>query len=154
MCWKSSEVPEIQKAPRDIPVFKVCRIKVEDGVKIITSYYMLKVYLLNKRYTKSTPLEFGFWDSFIFTFRNYYYINEGFHSYDKACYFNKNCIEYILRNKNGNCLDRYNIDEHIIIVNGYIPKGASYCVNDYGEYVSDEIELTDCEDIIQKLYAG
>ena len=153
MCWESKTKPEIRVADRDIPIFKVCKYHDSHSVR---AYFQQYRYDLNKLYSSDGALDIdceycGF--PFLMEFR----IFTGFHSYDvdktsvkdsTVCYYEvvteirgfRECLSYYahLDKKSG---------KPIVRVDGYIPKGSNYAVNERGEYVSDCIVLTEIKEI-------
>lgn len=145
MCWLSDkkELTVAKVAGRNIPIFKICYIGSEGR---ISSVYLNMPYELKKRYTR-LPLKVV--ENAVYGFR--YSINEGFHSYSPKTTVrrekDRNFHYLIINSRNGEFLDAFNRGE-VVRVNGYIPKGAEYVFNEFGEYVSTEIVLTEIENII------
>ncbi len=134
MCWLNrTAIAHI--AEEDIEIFKMCEDSTEKNT--VQSYFMASNYILNKVYKLESPIE-------IEQFSTYYGINKGFHSYDKTCIV-KRCIDGIIIMSEYSTIETY--CDYAIIVKGYIPKGATYYINDRDEYVSDEICLTKIETI-------
>ena len=146
MCWVSSTMQK-HTALHKIPVCKICHLVIEEGYVIQSMYYSHK-YKLNKLYKQQVPIVERA------TFGERYIINEGFHSYSKDVTIGKQidglegtciCISY-----KGNELDWFRAYNSLIKVNGYIPEGSVYFVNDIGEYVSEALVLTDYEVINER----
>lgn len=119
MCWYSSEElsPEISK--EDIPIFKICKKSYDD--KHVESKYQHFTYELGKLYTENINPFISEDDSQI--------INEAFHSYD----INLKIVSWAMMGSNE------------ILVEGIIPKGATYYLNMFGEIASNQIILKKIE---------
>lgn len=141
MCWKSEKKPILYEAKKDIPICKVCLIGVN---KDIYSYYYRQLYKLNKRYQMDKSLNVQLYEFFNDARNNFYYVNEGFHSYEKNCCIKRTFEGCVIKNKYDDTLD-YHIRGNIALVSGCIPKGAKYFINNRDEYVSDAICLTNID---------
>lgn len=117
MCWYSSEElsPEISK--EDILIFKICKKSYDD--KHVESKYQHFTYELGKLYTEDVKPYISSEDSLGFR------INKAFHSYD----MNLKIISWAMMGSNE------------ILVEGIIPKGATYYLNMFGEIASNQIIL-------------
>ena len=156
MCWISKNLVE-QKSDGKVEIYKVCGI---DKNNVIRSYFRPNfTYVLNiPNQTKVS----------INQHENEYYGFNGLHSYSakltewkREKYTSKqDCIH--IKSINSNmwlyplytplfCKPMFYSDqkhsavrkEHIAVIKGYIPKGASYYVNSHGEIISEEIVLTE-----------
>lgn len=141
MCWtkrirRSEAKPEPLTAESNIPIFKILFYNSLNGT-IISPYFDFK-YTLNTKYVHPLPLEIGNYID-CHTMCAFWRVNEGFHSYSTKCTVSKDIVVELL---NG-MVHRY--DYHFLSrrVNGYIPAGAQYLLNEKGEYVSTEIVLTE-----------
>ena len=134
MCWISNIPVRENIAKEDIPIFKVCLYLNNN----IVSYYRNFIYILDRIY--NTNIRFVSKQAIV----------NGFHSYSsKHCQI-KITLSNILSilNKNRNLkLDDFIYHNNIIRVNGIIPKGSKYYLNDKGEYVSNSIKLLGYENI-------
>lgn len=118
MCWNGNKEISPKIAETDIPVFKICTKSYDD--KHVESKYLHFTYELGKLYTENVN------PCIIFP-EGYQIINEAFHSYDIR-------LEVIY----GNMIDEYAGE---IVVEGIIPKGATYYLNIFGEIASNQIIL-------------
>ena len=149
MCWESKSFnPQI--AERDIPIFKVCRMD-EIEQNYVESVFFRRYYELGKVYTNDssfTSTEEG-------TGEYKFLVRKAFHSYHPDIELAiKNESEGIFRFErhltlyyNNNYTFRYTTLSNRVIVEGYIPKGTRYCLNEDGEYISDSICLEKVSDI-------
>lgn len=133
MCW-TNKIANACVARENIEVFKICERCTEE--KIVLSYFMLSNYTLNKVYKLDSPIK-------VKQFATCYGINRGFHSYDKTCIVKHYRSDIVVVNEYCS-IETY--CDYAIVVKGYIPKGATYYINDRKEYVSDEICLTEIEE--------
>ena len=134
MCWITNKKAVCQLATKNIEIFK---IMIFNSSNTVVSYYQEFKYKLNKAYdTKELEVIYS---------HDYDYgeIYEGFHSYASDCTVRKGNVISVWNDVN--FLDSYNI--YSVIVKGYIPVGAHYYLNERGEYVSDEIYLTEIKTI-------
>ena len=129
MCWKSKLVPKRLVAKRDIPITKIL------APNMCAYFFRGFQYDLHKQYL--TELKEPRWDCVL----DKYIINHGFHSYSKKV---KMAIDedyiHVFYPSCGVALAVYSSVANI--VNGIIPKGSHYYLNDDGEYVSDSIIIT------------
>ena len=129
MCWKSKLMPQKLVAKRDIPIVKIL------APNMCAYFFRGFQYDLNKRYL--TKLEKPKWN----LLHDNYIINHGFHSYSKKV---KMAIDedyiHVFYPSCGVYMTVYSSVANI--VNGIIPKGSHYYLNDDGEYVSDSIIIT------------
>lgn len=154
MCWTSKTKPLVKTAEENIPIFKICRSDYSKTVDEVYSFYREFTYKLNKEYTHkgSTlhPIKSVLYDEYV--------IDIGFHSYSADItdvHIRKNLIGdnviwiNLLTYPSYVTYRMYNIfiKNRVIRVNGYIPRGASYVINNNGECVSDKIVLTDIQTI-------
>lgn len=149
MCWESRSFnPQI--AEKDIPIFKICRID-QIGPDFVEAIFFRRHYKLGKVYYSNdcpfSPIE----GTGEYTFLVY----KAFHSYHPDMdLIIKNVSEGIFCFErhlnlyyNNNYTFRYTALNNRVIVEGYIPKGTRYCLNEYGEYISDSICLEKASDI-------
>lgn len=136
---------------RRIPIVKYCYL--DDGV--IHSLYKGKTYVLYKEYhtvLQQVPEK---------TPHGTYFLEVGFHSYhNKVWHQTVTCTIPPVYSKTIHILSQihstiYSLDyirnyeiSPIVKVYGYIPKGAEYCRNDRGEYISNKITLTRYEEVV------
>lgn len=113
MCWCSNKKISPKISEKDIPVFKICKIY---DYKHVESKYQYFTYELGKLYTENI-------NPYISS--EGIRINKAFHSYDM-------CLGIISHTMKS-------VDE--IIVEGIIPKGATYYLNEFGEIASNQIIL-------------
>lgn len=136
MCWHSNHKPIINTADQDIPVKKVLvQIDEELHSPIFSSVWEIGKELKESDSFKITPE----YDSSLKEYR----VTEGFHScseikllFEEELYLS---VFYIAVNK---CMRV--IIRHIpfaIVCDFIIPKGASYIVNEEGDYVSDRLKF-------------
>ena len=138
MCWTTSIYPHIKLATENIPVYKI--VDKTGGFwfwSTFSSYYYGFTYKLHKTYSEKLGA--------IHDLRTELYaINEGIHSYH-------NTLTKISTSKygdkwvndfNGYILDNYCRLGNVVKVQGYIPKGSKYYLNENGEYISEQIVLT------------
>lgn len=155
MCWTSETKPLIKTAEENIPIFKMC---VYYSNYAVGAYYRKHKYELKREYVcddafNEEPER-----------RNYpsgmleYLIRKGFHSYDPNTVNVKNgeyYATYHVREGIKQCIGAYPkyylADRRLVRVNGYIPKGTRYYLNEKGEYVSEGIVLTDIQYIQSEL---
>lgn len=136
MCWTSYYNPEIRKAEKDIPCYKIVN-------RDLTSYYYTNFpYELNEIFT--TELDTPRFNIYSFV------ISKGFHSYSH----NKCRIKYeVTKNKSGLYTGSYTIysktsvfildalpADYTVILECVIPKDSLYYINGIGEIVSNRIK--------------
>lgn len=141
MCWTTRIQPQELKANRDIDIFKICSIS-PDKLKVFSVYWG-KEYKLNIVYVLPIELEveaktMKFIGGEIRT--TSYSIYQAFHSYSPSC---KKVVDEgsITIWHDTSFLDSYSVD--CVEVVGFIPKGSTYYINEWGEYVSNAICLTE-----------
>lgn len=144
MCWLSTN-NIMHIASEDIPISKLCILDRATNT-IHSIYYCSNIYELGTLYKQDTPSvsESLLYNRALCCYQ--YVILKGFHSYDIS-------MNVILKRKeygtvltvqiNYNTLDWFQYSKDIIRVNGYIPKGTAYFVNENKEYVSEAIVLTE-----------
>lgn len=115
MCWNSNREISPKISETDIPVFKICKKSYDN--KHVESEYQHFTYKLGKLYTENV-------NPYISP-NGVQIINEAFHSY--AMY-----LRIILWR---------HVESDEIIVEGIIPKGATYYLNGFGEIASNQIIL-------------
>lgn len=141
MCWKSKTAKKLI-ATEDIPILKVC---VEHIItKEISSYYYGSEYKLNEfyknkieqHYTNGTTL-----------------IDVGLHCYSSKCQFRKlsrfkGIMLFSTTTPSVVTRKFYNDPSHyVVVLEGFIPIGATYYINEMEEIVTDHLVLTDVLDI-------
>ena len=140
MCWTTFIRPHIQTATENIPVYKI--VTKEGGFwfwSTFQSYYQNFIYKLHKIYSEKIG-------KICSEEANFYSINKGIHSYHNA--FTKISVgkhgEIWIGGLNGDIIGYYfqSAYRNVVKVQGYIPKGSKYYLNEYGEYVSEQIVLT------------
>ena len=143
MCWRSSKKVEPQIAQHDIPIYKILS---KDNKTFRSIYFGFK-YELNKTYVY---LNSCFKSIEFVTSSKEYEKCGGFHSYDltKTTYSStviQGCVKVITieTKRKEYYLDSIYHRGNCIAVKGFIPKGSCYFVNDNGEYVSNQICLTE-----------
>lgn len=138
MCWISNKEPVFLTAKEDVEVFKIGKLS-DKGVHFVRSLIMEYLYQLGKTYfipnaLVSTPC---------FSQGMAYAITEGFHSYDPNNLMferkSKECTLY-LKMKNTQYIAGYAYPDWLYI-QAVIPKGSTYCVNEYGAIVSNAIKI-------------
>ena len=136
MCWLTykEENNECKVATEDIPIYKILYTTLQ-------SIYRFHEYSLNKVY------------NLVMAKRAYeipskingssYSITFGFHSYSSEMTYIRRCSKQVfwVCESKGTRLDTF--ASNMIRVNGFIPKGSHYFLNEKGEYVSDSIVLTE-----------
>lgn len=115
MCWNSNKEISPKIAKVDIPVFKICKESYDD--KHVKSKYQHFTYELGKLYTENV--------SPYISLEGDQVINEAFHSYDMAL----SIVSWSMMVSDD------------IVVEGIIPKGATYYLNIFGEIASNQIIL-------------
>ena len=139
MCWTTFIYPHIQIATENIPVYKI--VDKKKGFwfwSTFSSYYYGFTYKLHKRYSEKLG---RIWDPCT----GLYAIDEGIHSYHNTLtrISTSKYGDRWIRSFNGEILDNYcTLARTIVKVQGYIPKGSKYYLNEDGEYVSEQIVLT------------
>jgi hypothetical protein len=136
MCWTTKIYPQELKANRDIDVFKICSISPDNKV---FSVYWGKQYKLNTAYVLPIELEVETMELIGEEIQTISYsIHQAFHSYSSSC---KKIVENSITIWHSTTfLDSYSLD--CVEVLGFIPKGSTYYINEWGEYVSNAICLT------------
>ena len=142
MCWITNKKLKFKIAKENIPIYKICR-KEDDK---ILSYFKRFEYELGCLYNTNFEIAVDAKMSEIYKGFHSYSLNKTYleKRYDNIRVFkNENFIELIF-NSNSNRLNDYSFG---IVVSGYIPKGGTYALNEYGEYVSDSIILNKIENV-------
>ena len=142
MCWQSYKSSGKRISDGKVKVFKVCKKIDNDSVKAY--FYSDFIYQMNQLYTTHMSVKCVVEDGYIGT--------NGFHSYSaKECVhritresIQKAKFKYIDVLKYGlvNIQEYFGSNEEIVVVEGYIPEGTAYCINNNGEIISDAIVLT------------
>lgn len=115
MCWCSNKKISPKISKKDISVFKICKKSYDN--KHVESKYQHFTYELGKLYTENVNPYISYEGNQV--------IIEAFHSYDICL----KTMSGIMKS----------FDE--IIVEGIIPKGATYYLNKFGEIASNQIIL-------------
>lgn len=139
MCWNSHKTPVSQIADSDINIFKIVR-KTPIAERSKSLFFNFE-YNLKEPYSLSEKLEVDV--RFHFNYREFI-INEGFHSYHPTVYLRttSHVIEVLVSPYEFHIGWIPYFDE-LVKAHGIIPKGSQYFLNEYGEYVSNRIILTE-----------
>lgn len=131
MCWIGKF--QLKKAKRDIPIVKIMLIR----NKQLFSFYQHYPYVLNKK------IESEIFEELSTLFSRVSVVTKALHSYDKSIkiingvpYKSAFSIQY-----NNLMISLFLPPWEVVKVNGIIPKGAEYCKNKKGEYISNELIL-------------
>lgn len=147
MCWIGNH-KNLKKTEKDISVFKILHKKCNENTTILLSTYQDFHYVLHKKVTSEVEVEN--WIS-----ADICEISKAIHSYsselvhaklvvpNRAYIYYPNDINHI-----DEWLDDFSTDGSFVRVNGIIPKGSTYAINDRGEYVSDSIILKEIVPLI------
>lgn len=152
MCWVSysKKKPQIKKAKSDIKVVKF--LLLDDEGKFLAPYFRQE-YRLGKVVKADAPLRIKVLDEDDGSCYSWY-ANEGLHSYSPDCIVGHDVNRIRIYSNDGDkpvVLDywdkAYGIPGKTIwdkpgavcIVSARIPKGADYCKNEYGEYISSRL---------------
>lgn len=127
MCWTTKKPIVRLIAKEDVPVFKICR----NISGQICSYFKFYYYSLHFLYKQSEPLRI----------KAVYSIEEGFHSYSSKCVAQTQESVLYIKFENKEVFS-YPYCDWVILVEGIIPKGSEYLINEQGECVSNSIYLT------------
>ena len=143
MCWISKELKPLT-SDGNVKVFKVCKFKKNT---LCGYWYDSFKYKLNKEYQTKITIEFNL-------LHDFYEGTTGFHSYDaslcKVKLRNYVGIILLVYKCGENYVDKLNFPSYSLsllsettscLVEGYIPKGAQYHVNEYGEIISNKLVL-------------
>ena len=149
MCWESNKLKKLV-SDGTVKIFKIC--KTTSKYNIVNSYYHEDFgYMLNTEYHTKINIQ-SMWDYPLF--RGY----NGFHSYLKTKCKTERYFNYI-RIFIPSVWPKYDAYKDIstkkiietysalfcgstVVVEGYIPKGATYYINENYEIISDGIVLT------------
>ena len=144
MCWITYNKNNLDHviASKDIPIYKIMHFKREFlfKKKFISAFRDFQ-YKLGETY--SGEMGIPRLDNTVVGGR--YYIDRGFHSYNPL-------VTYITKGRDAlhsidiKCRDHniggFLLDNNLVILYGYIPRGACYHENEDGECVSNAIKLT------------
>ena len=140
MCWTTSIRPQLKIATENIPVYKIVdKIGGFWFWSTFKSYYQNFIYKLHKIYSEKIG-------EICSDDEEFYSIDKGIHSYHNT--FTKISVgkhgEIWIDESNGDVIGYYfqSSCRNVVKVQGYIPKGSKYYLNEYGEYVSEQIVLT------------
>ena len=140
MCWKSDRQIPMKVANENIPIYKIlllCYDPEYGDKERLYSIYCGFHYELDKTYRIEGTFN-------LLKIKSEYIKNTGFHSYNPEMTFPHRTISYAIEIRHKEklyVLDRI-LERWCLSVAGYIPKGAFYYLNDKGEYVSNQICLT------------
>lgn len=152
MCWTSisKKKPQIQKAESDIKVNKF--LLLDDEGKFLAPYF-IQEYMLGKVVEADAPLVIKLLDEENGSCYSWY-ATEGIHSYSPDCIVRQDKSLIKIHPNDGDTslvldywMDAYGIPGAAIwdypgavcIMSARIPKGADYCKNEYGEYISSHL---------------
>ena len=162
MCWvsHSQKKPQIQKAESDIKVNKF--LLLDDEGKFLAPYFVQE-YMLGKVVEADAPLLIKLLD------KEAWYANEGIHSYSPDCIVRQDESLIKIHPNDGDTslvldywMDAYGIPGASIwdypgavcIMSARIPKGADYCKNEYGEYISSHLVVDKIVCKVEDLLSG
>lgn len=158
MCWMTylSKMPKIQKAKSDIKVAKF--LLLDDDGKLLAPYFKQE-YRLGEVVEADAPLlikeldeDDGSW-----------YASEGLHSYSPDCIVEREEGQIRIYPNDGYksfvldywgavygipCSDK---PVAVCVMSARIPKGADYCKNEYGEYISSHLVVDKIVCMVQDL---
>ncbi len=141
MCW-TSKTAEKLTAIEDIPILKVC---VEHIItKEITSYYYGSEYKLNEFYKSKIERHCT---------NGATLIDVGLHCYSSKCQFKKlgrtKGIGLFSTTPPAVIIRKFHDDPFhcVIVLEGFIPMGATYYINEIDEIVTNHLVLTNVLDI-------
>ena len=140
MCWIGQL--ELKTAEKDIPIFKVMYIKKEK----LYSLYRYYEYILNKEIESPIIPDI--------VFSRECCVSVALHSYDEQSVIIIKFLHSVKIKKDYFCLDTIGFSPNIVKVKGIIPKGATYCMNSRGEYISDRLILKEITNEIQTIAAN
>lgn len=145
MCWTSisKKKPQIQKAESDIKVNKF--LLLDDEGKFHAPYFKQE-YELGKVVEADAPLVIKLLDEEDGSCYSWY-ASEGIHSYSPDCIVRQDVNLIKMSLVLDYWMDAYGIPGTAIwdypgavcIMSARIPKGADYCKNEYGEYISSHL---------------
>lgn len=140
MCW-IGDYKNLKKTEKDIPVFKILYRSSETTT--LFSIYQNFPYMLHKKVVSRVEVE-----SWINT--TVCRISEAIHSYSpELIHIKSSSLSYrVFIYYLNEWLDIFPTDGSYVRVNGIIPKGSTYAINDRGEYVSDSIILEEIVPLI------
>lgn len=141
MCWISKK-QDIKIAKQDIPIFKI--MEKTPFPEIVKSIYRNFSYTLNLLAESNIKIQ-------LWRYINKIVVDQALHSYN----FEKvKCLNYsstlkieVPTSYGSKELDSFGKNEDIIKVKGIIPKGAKYMENRDGEFVSNQLILTEIEEL-------
>lgn len=140
MCWKSKEFKPLV-SDGNVKIKKVCLLY---NGNIHGYYYHNFIYELNKEYQTNVSL--------LLDTDNFYSGSVGFHSYlykEVSLIPNRYTLDAYLGTY---FITAYSKTSDVVIVEGYIPKGATYYINENKEIISDRIVLTNITHRLTELY--
>lgn len=159
MCWISRTKPKKSRAIRNIPVYKILT---HDP---ITDRYMAPImeWEYNFKEKAESILDIPQQGTLFRSIPDpVYFINNGFHSYRKKSLRKKqkrlysSYIEVLTQSPSASkyeiCVDwSYVSTKREVLCSAYIPRGALYYLNEYGEYVSDTLVIDGILDVDKEL---
>ena len=152
MCWITYNKPDPIIASKDIPIYKIMHFKREFlfRKKFISAFREFQ-YKLGETYTVEMGILTPIRDTYEGIYWRYY-IDRGFHSYNPlVTYITK---DIALPSMTIKCRDHslggFLLSDNLVILYGYIPRGACYYENENGECVSNMIKLTHYKKITEK----
>ena len=135
MCWISDHA-ELLTAKHEVVVFKVCLQHIK--TKKLVSYYFKEPYTLGKLKRQSIIVDKA---------GNEFVIESGLHCYNTNAF---SCSKNLLVLNVAPYPHFYNMEGYVaVVVRGYIPKGATYYLNEYHEIATNKLVLTDIIDLPQ-----
>jgi len=155
MCWESNKLKKLV-SDGTVKIFKICKTTLKFNKNIVNSYYFEDFcYALNTEYHTKINIQ-SMWDYPLF--RGY----NGFHSYlKKKCKTERysNDIRIFIPRvwpkfdaykdfPTKKIIETYSaffcdpLGLSTVVVDGYIPKGATYYINENYEIISDGMVLT------------
>lgn len=146
MCWVSFKQPQVKVAKRNIKVLKVVYMHPSNPMELLPYYFHhCHTYTFNTENPtvlikiQKTPIGYG---PFYKNKKLFYSIHGGYHSYSTKCV----CIKDFSIFPNIvtiNDIHFYSDDiftgNRIYLVECIIPKGVRYYLNEFNEYVSENI---------------
>ena len=137
MCWVSKK-QDIKIAEQNIPIFKI--MKKTPFPEIVKSIYQNFSYTLNSLVKSNIKIQL--WRSI-----DNIVVDQALHSYNPEkvkCSSNSSTLKIkVPTSYSFKELDSFDKNEDIIKVKGIIPKGSKYMENRDGEFVSNQLILTE-----------
>ena len=141
MCWTSKKHINPITADKDVHVYKIC---LEHGLAALPYYQTAREFYEEGKTYKADRLDEPYQ-----TYEDHFYeIYHGMHSYSCKCQLIQGAITSDVNLINIDTLAakdyymaHYNKNLRLLLVLCSIPKGATYYVNESGEYVSESIKI-------------